>query len=396
MNVRRVVAYGLRQPFRFTQRPGTEELWIGEVGWDTFEEIDRDLVPGHRAQLRLAVLRGPGRQPAYDAADLSICEDLYAESGAVTDAVLHVPSRRPRGRPADELPARAPRRSAGSLSTRRPAPIPTSYDGALFFADYSRECIWVMPAGSDGLPDPRADVVVRRTGCPVDLTVGPRRRAVLSPTSAPGRSSASATSPRTPSATATSPTSRERAAGGQLRRAPGSTDWTGSADTLTYAWDLDGDGDYDDSASAYPDPYLRGRARRSCACASPTTSGESDVSDPIAIHAGNTPPTATIDTPASSLRWAAGDTVTFAGSATDPQDGTLGRREHALGPEHSGIARATVTRISCAAGTERSSDSFSAPDHEYPVTRRADADRHRLRGPERLEDGLTGTRHGGS
>ena len=29
----------------------------------------------------------------------------------------------------------------------------TPYNGALFFTDYARRCIWVMPAGADGLPD---------------------------------------------------------------------------------------------------------------------------------------------------------------------------------------------------------------------------------------------------
>ena len=40
-NARRIVAYGFRNPFRFTFRPGTSELWIGDVGWTTWEEIDR-------------------------------------------------------------------------------------------------------------------------------------------------------------------------------------------------------------------------------------------------------------------------------------------------------------------------------------------------------------------
>src|SRR5215470_15731003 len=44
-NARRIVAYGLRNPFRFTQRPGTDELWIGDVGWNTWEEINRVISP---------------------------------------------------------------------------------------------------------------------------------------------------------------------------------------------------------------------------------------------------------------------------------------------------------------------------------------------------------------
>ena len=62
-NARRIVAYGLRNPFRFGVRPGTGEVWIGDVGWNTWEEIQRIQLPTGRAvrQLRLAVLRGPTR-----------------------------------------------------------------------------------------------------------------------------------------------------------------------------------------------------------------------------------------------------------------------------------------------------------------------------------------------
>ena len=37
----RVIAYGFRNPFRLTPRPGTNEIWVGDVGWSTWEEIDR-------------------------------------------------------------------------------------------------------------------------------------------------------------------------------------------------------------------------------------------------------------------------------------------------------------------------------------------------------------------
>ena len=32
-NARRIIADGLRNPYRFTVRPGTNELWVGDVGW---------------------------------------------------------------------------------------------------------------------------------------------------------------------------------------------------------------------------------------------------------------------------------------------------------------------------------------------------------------------------
>jgi glucose/arabinose dehydrogenase len=44
-NARRIISYGMRNPFRFTFRPGTNEIWVGDVGWSTWEEIDRIVNP---------------------------------------------------------------------------------------------------------------------------------------------------------------------------------------------------------------------------------------------------------------------------------------------------------------------------------------------------------------
>jgi glucose/arabinose dehydrogenase len=41
LNARRIIAQGLRNPFRMTNRPGTDELWLGDVGWGTWEELNR-------------------------------------------------------------------------------------------------------------------------------------------------------------------------------------------------------------------------------------------------------------------------------------------------------------------------------------------------------------------
>ena len=40
-NTRRIVAHGFRNPLRITTRPGTDEVWISDVGWTNVEEIDR-------------------------------------------------------------------------------------------------------------------------------------------------------------------------------------------------------------------------------------------------------------------------------------------------------------------------------------------------------------------
>ena len=85
-NARRLVAYGLRNPFRITTRPGTNEVWMGDVGWSEWEEIDRLVSPTSAPVENFGwpCYEGDGRQAAYDAADLSVCENLYAAgSGAV-------------------------------------------------------------------------------------------------------------------------------------------------------------------------------------------------------------------------------------------------------------------------------------------------------------------------
>src|SRR5262249_12273947 len=40
-NARRIIGYGLRNPFRATIRPGTNDMWIADVGWNNWEEINR-------------------------------------------------------------------------------------------------------------------------------------------------------------------------------------------------------------------------------------------------------------------------------------------------------------------------------------------------------------------
>src|SRR4029450_12665718 len=78
-NARRIIAHGLRNPFRMTNRPGTNEIWLGDVGWNTWEEINRITNPtGGVTNFGWPCYEGTGRQSGYDGLNLNVCERLYA------------------------------------------------------------------------------------------------------------------------------------------------------------------------------------------------------------------------------------------------------------------------------------------------------------------------------
>jgi glucose/arabinose dehydrogenase len=80
-NRQRIVAFGFRNPFRFTFRPGTSELWVGDVGWNSYEEIDRVQDIAHVRNFGWPCYEGPSKAGSYDAQNLDSCETLYDEGG---------------------------------------------------------------------------------------------------------------------------------------------------------------------------------------------------------------------------------------------------------------------------------------------------------------------------
>jgi hypothetical protein len=111
-------------------------------------------------KLRLALLRGQqppvyegnNRQSGYDGANLNVCENLYGEAGAVTAPhfAYHHSSRVV---PNETCPTGSSS-VAGLQFEFAGDSYPAEYDDALFFAGYSRDCIWAMLKGADGNPAP--------------------------------------------------------------------------------------------------------------------------------------------------------------------------------------------------------------------------------------------------
>jgi glucose/arabinose dehydrogenase len=364
-NARRVIAQGLRNPFRIAVRPGTNELWLGDVGWGTWEEIDRIADPlGAVENFGWPCYEGGGRQPGYDGANLNICESLYAEGvGAVTSPYFTY-HHSAQVVPGETCPTGSS--SIAGLAFYPGGPFPDTYDDALFFADYSRDCIWVMFAGANGLPDPATRATFQAPAAnPVALQVGPDGNlyyADFDGGTIRRIEFFSANNPPTAVATA-SPTTGPAPLTVQFDGS-GSSD-PDAGDTLAYAWDLDGDGAYDDSTAAQPTYTYTAAGTYTARLRVTDSQGAPDVSDPLTITAGETPPTATISTPAPGTTWRVGQTISFSGSATDAQDGGLPAAALSWSLIlHHCPSNCHTHPLQSFSGV--ASGSFSAPDHEYP------------------------------
>ena len=184
-NARRIVAYGLRNPFRITQRPGTDELWIGDVGWNTWEEIDRVVSPTSTTASNFGwpCYEGASAQSGYQGAGLNLCSSLYSTPGSVTAPYY---TYNHSACVVSYTGCHTGGSSVTGMAFYTGGSYPSQYNGALFFADHTRNEIWAMLPGTNGLPDPSrlqsfvgVDAAGGAAGHPVDLKIGPCWRPVL-------------------------------------------------------------------------------------------------------------------------------------------------------------------------------------------------------------------------
>ncbi|GIG29048.1 hypothetical protein Cma02nite_16480 [Cellulomonas marina] len=405
-NARRIVAHGLRNPLRSVVRPGTDELWIADVGANTWEEVNRVVAPKAAVtNLGWPCYEGDARQPRFDAADLRLCEGLYTQPDADTTPYLRY-QHGVRLSAADTCDAAGGSSISGLAFASSTGPYPDALDGALFVSDYSRACIWVVPRGADGLPD-RTQVrpFVTAAAGPVQLEVSPAgvlhyvdlvggtiRRVVPDPstTGCPASSFraeyfANRTLTGVPAVTAceAAPLRHDWAYGAPagLPTDGFSGRWTGTVDVPTA-------GSYRFTATA--DDGVRVRVDGVVVVDRWVTQSATTVTGTRALTAGphqvqvewfdatgkaslavgwapvDAPPVPTVTTPSATSTWQVGQTVTFSGGARDPEQGALPasalRWELVL--QHCPDA-CHAHPVQSWTGT--ASGSFVAPDHEYPA-----------------------------
>jgi glucose/arabinose dehydrogenase len=363
-NARRIVAFGLRNPFRMTMRPGTNEVYIGDVGWNIWEEINRVPNPADATieNFGWPCYEGGARQSGYDSANLNLCETVYTQAGAVT-APLYAYNHNEKVVSGETCPTGSS--SISGLAFYQGTQYPGQYEGALFFSDYSRNCIWVMFAGAGGQPNPATRQTFKAAAAgPVQLEVGPDGNLYYVSLGGTIRRFEYFTGNLPPVAAATA----TPATGG----APLSVAFDGSASSdpdatnpLTFAWDFDGNGTTDATTAAATHLFVNPGTY----AARLTVTDSLGLSDSVvlSITAGGTAPVAKIDSPVVGTTWSVGTLLTFDGEATDADEGTL----------PPSALRWSVVMHHCAApdnchqhpiqdfdGTV--GGSFIAPDHEYP------------------------------
>jgi glucose/arabinose dehydrogenase/PKD repeat protein len=364
-NARRIVGYGLRNPFRIALRPGTNEVWIGDVGWNDWEEINRLVSPTAAPvdNFGWPCYEGDGRQNGYDAANLALCENLYAAGTAAVVAPYFRYHHNDLVVPNDVCPLGGSSVAGMSFAFSTGSSYPEEYRGALFFADYTRRCIWVVPIGTNGLPDfSKRRTFVGGATQPIDLQIGPGGDLFYVALGGSIRRIRYFNTNQPPIAVATANPTNGAAPLTVAFNGSGSSDPDGNA--LAFAWDLDGDGAFDDAAAAtasftytQPGNYIA-RLRVTDPSGAMGTSA-------VTISVGNTPPTAVIDTPVAGTTWRVGDIISFSGRATDPQSGTLpaAALSWSLVLLHC-PSTCHEHPLQTFAGT--ASGSFVAPDHEHP------------------------------
>jgi glucose/arabinose dehydrogenase len=140
-----LVAYGFRNPFGLNFREGTDELWVIDVGWADYEEVNIvDLLASEPSNHGWPCREGP--LPTMDYQNDDQCEALEARgAGTFTEPFW----AQDRTIPIDGC-------EAPPISFTDLAFLPSEWGadmaGGLLVADWGTGCVALLPPGPDGMP----------------------------------------------------------------------------------------------------------------------------------------------------------------------------------------------------------------------------------------------------
>ncbi len=306
----RIFASGFRNPFRFAIDPVSGRVWLGDVGGNSTNSQE---------ELNLVVAGANYGWPNQEGAA------CFVSSCAAYAFPAHSY--------AHDDPAHYWNQPQGSISAGavyRGSSFPASYHGNVFFGDYANR--WIRRAVVDAngvVQSVQTFLASPEAGTVVDLEVGPDGALYyvtigVAWTGAPdaaalhrisytgsGNQPPVAVVSATPQQGASAPLAVQFSSAGSLDPDVG-------PGALSYAWDF-GDG----SSSSAANPQHTYASFGAFQARLTLSDGASQTLSPsIEITVGQRP-TPQITAPAQAASYRAGDTISFSGLATDPEDGAL-------------------------------------------------------------------------
>ncbi len=315
-NASKVYNLGLRNPFRFTISPFNGETYIGDVGWNSWEEINT----------------GRGENfgwPCYEGNNTgSLQQGQYATQ--TTETSTRCAELYAQGISAVEAPTYAYDHTAGGAAIQAGAfytgtVYPSQYQRALFYQDYSRDWIKYLTFDVNGVATSHDFAFdVSANGGPVDLITGPDTNLYYAVYNQ-GTNTSEIRRIRYTSATNSPPIAKATAnptSGVQPLTVQFSSSGSSDPDNnqqLTYSWTF---GDGGTSTAANP-THVYGTTGVFTAILTVKDSQNATNSDQVTITIGNDAPVATILNPVNGSKYSIGDVIVFNGTGTDKQDGLL-------------------------------------------------------------------------
>ena len=291
----KVYANGLRSPFRFTLDPASGTPIVGDVGWNTTEEIN---IVRAGQNYKWPCWEGNNPTPGYNS--------MAGCAGVANNPPLW----------------QYPRSVGGSVTGGihyRGTSYPESYRGAYFFGDYVSDKLWTMTSDSSGkiTRPPESNAFARDIGGPVSFASAPNGDIVYADiftgqlrrlSYAPGN-----TAPVAKIATTTDPATRTASF-------DASESYDLDGDQLTYRWDF-GDGATATGATA-THTYAAAPEQFTATLTVTDHLGATGTATATVVPANEVPELTLTGTDPDGL-FAVGDPVSLTASAADAEDGPL-------------------------------------------------------------------------
>jgi hypothetical protein len=289
-NNRAIWALGLRNPFTFSFQPGTGRMFINDVGQNTWEEINQGAAG---ANYGWPDTEGQTSDPRFTGPIFFYGHGSGTSSGcAITGGAFYNPLVQQ---------------------------FPTDYIGDYFFADFCSG--WIRKL--DPVNGNTVELFATAISSPVDLAVADDgslyylARGSGSNTGAVMR--VQFTGNQAPSITS-HPASQTVSVGQSATFSVGAS----GTPPLSYQWQRNAVDIAGATSSTYTLAFAQASDNGALFRARVSNSFGSVTSNPATLTVtSNTPPTGTITQPVQGTLYTAGDTINYAGTGTDPQEGNL-------------------------------------------------------------------------